>query len=523
MAELTAVVARAQAVVAQELARVWPQVTTGDLGQVERLVQAALRPVGSVVVEGAVQQRETVAEPRRPHCAQCRGRLRLVGRRPRVLAGLVGEYRLRRAYYQCRRCKGGVAPLDAVLGLGSEYCSPGLAAVLCRLGIESAFVLVPDLVQATLGTSVDDETVRRLVERVGAVAELEQARQAAWALPPGAAAPSVLLVSVDGVLVPAREGWHEAKVGRLAALGPATRQDPKTGRRIWRLGPSTYCAGLEEADGFWRRVAREAVRCGLGRGVRTVVLLADGAAWIWLAGRTHLALAGVEVVEIVDYYHACEHLGAVAAAVFSHSALRRQAWLVPLRRRLRDQGVGVVLRALAKLRPQSGAAVEEVRKAQAYFTTHAARMNYPAFAARQFPIGSGAIESTCRHLVQLRAVQAGMRWRADHLQGVLSLRALHRSGRWTAFWARLPLWQSRTQRPPARATAAAASTVAPTPPVPEVGAAAPPSAPDGAVATRVCPAPSDATPAGTPPPRKPWQGGPTHRWRRRSLTRHRAA
>jgi hypothetical protein len=513
--ELTAVVARAQAVLARELARVWPQVEAGDLGQVEQLVQQALRPVGSAVVEAAVQQRGATHAPRRPRCEQCGRRLRLVAQRRRVLAGLVGEYRVRRAYYQCRRCKGGAAPLDAALGLGSEYCSPGLAAVLCRLGIESAFVLVPDLVQATLGTRVDDETVRRLVERVGAVAEMEQARQAAWALAPTTAAPAVLLVSVDGVLVPERDGWHEAKVGRLAALGPTVQHDRKTGRAIWQLGPSTYCVGLEEADRFWRRVAREAVRCGLGRGVRTVVLLADGAEWIWLAGRTQLGLAGVDVVEIVDYYHACEHLGTVAAAVFSHSPVRRHAWLVPLRRRLRDHGVGAVLRALAKLTPQTAAGVEEVRKAREYFTTHAARMNYPAFAARRFPIGSGAIESTCRHLVQLRTVQAGMRWRPDHLQAVLSLRALHRSGRWAAFWASRPLWRARTLR-------ATASSIAPTRTAP-----APTAPPAPAVGTAPVPAPCTsrpaAAPASTPPPRKPWQGSTTHRWRLRSLTHQRAA
>lgn len=505
MEELTAVVARAQAVLAQELARLWPQLGEGDLGQIERAVQAALRPVGGAVVEGVVARRAAQDAPRRPRCGPCGRRLRLVARRGRVLAGLVGEYRVRRPYYQCRHCKGGAAPLDAALGLGGEYCSPGLAEVACRLGIETAFVAVPDLVQTTLGTAVDAETVRRLVERVGAVAELEQERQAAWGLA-SVAPPPLLLVSVDGVFVPERDGWHEAKVGRLAALGPAVRRDRKTGRSSWQLGASTYCVGLEEADRFWERLAREAVRAGLGRGVRTVVLLADGAAWIWLAGRTQLALAGVEVVEIVDYYHACEHLGTVASAVFPHTPVRRHAWLVPLRRRLRDQGVAPVLHALAKLRPPTEGGREEVRKARAYFTEHAARMDYPAFAARQFPIGSGAIESACRHLVQLRAVQAGMRWRPDHLQAVLSLRALQRSGRWAAFWAARPLVCARLHR------AIAAAQVAPRP---DAHAGAPP-----APTTPPLPVPPPAASLQTPPSSahpRPWQRR-RHPWRGRSLS-----
>lgn len=513
MEELTAVVARAQAVLARELTRVWPQVGEGDLGQIERVVQAALRPVGAAVVEGAVARREAQDTPRRPRCGSCGRRLRLVARRGRVLAGLVGEYRLRRAYYQCRRCKGGVAPLDAALGLGSEYCAPGLAAVACRLGIETAFVLVPELVRATLGTAVDAETVRRLVERVGAVAELAQERQVVWGLASAPAPPPLLLVSVDGVFVPERDGWHEAKVGRLAALGPAVRRDRKTGRLSWQLGASAYCVSLEEADRFWVRLAREAARAGLGRGVRTVVLLADGAAWIWLAGRSHLGLAGVEVVEIGDYYHACEHLGTVASAVFAHTPLRRSAWLVPLRRRLRDHGVAPVLRALAKLRPTTVLGREEVRRPLAYFTEHAARMDYPAFAARQFPIGSGAIESTCRHLVQLRAVQAGMRWLPGNLQAVLSLRAVHRSARWAAFWADRPLLRAQQHRAAAAGVAAAAAK-APT--------TAPPAPPTPHNPSTAAPSTAPPPPAAATAPPRPWQPG-RHPWRGRALSYEQSA
>jgi hypothetical protein len=177
--------------------------------------------------------------------------------------------------------------------------------------------------------------------------------------------------------------------------------------------------------------------------------------------------------------------------------------LVPLRRRLRDHGVAPVLRALAKLRPGSEHGREVVRKARAYFTEHAARMDYPTFAARQFPIGSGAIESTCRHLVQLRAVQAGMRWRPEHLQAVLSLRALQRSGRWAAFWATRPLLRSRPQR----ATAGALATPMVTP--------AAPTAPSVPSLT----APQTPAPSLLP---RPWQPR-RHPWRSRPLSTTRSA
>ena len=100
--------------------------------------------------------------------------------------------------------------------------------------------------------------------------------------------------------------------------------------------------------------------------------------------------------------------------------------------------VAPILAALGELTPTTPAGSEEVRKALGYFTTNAARMNYPAFVARQLPIESGAVESACKTLIEEREKGAGMRWTKTGAQVVATLRALQRSGRWTAFWATHP-------------------------------------------------------------------------------------
>lgn len=156
---------------------------------------------------------------------------------------------------------------------------------------------------AHLGVRVGEEVARLATEAAGAVAEADQRDRGRWAVPEGAV-PAILVVEVDGVLVRERGAWHEAKVARVAPLGPATRTDPESGREQLALGPSSYAIGYEDADASWARAAREAYRRGLGRGVGTVVVLADGADWIWRQGRTQLAPPGVAVVEIVDFFHA---------------------------------------------------------------------------------------------------------------------------------------------------------------------------------------------------------------------------
>src|SRR5215207_6425136 len=454
-----AMIAELGDVFVSEVRRVGPTLVGGDLDGIERALQDLGRRVLGRVVERAVAVIAAQQPSAPPSCPGCQRVMRPVeAARQRQLQGLVGDYSLRRAYYCCGGCHTGAAPLDARLGLGRGMLSPGLERVASRVGIEAAFGSAAGLLRETLRVEVAEEAVRRVTEGIGAVAEAEQ--QAAMAAaevggaPPadaGEPPPSALLVEVDGVHVPLARSWNEMKVGVVAPLGPATATDPESGRERLVVGPQSACAGFEEAATFWSRVYAEACRRGLGLpSLALVVLLGDGADWIWRYGRQFLALKGVELVEIVDLYHAVEHLWTVAHAVFGASSPTAAAWVAPLKGALLAEGVGPVLAALEELAALADtvAAAEEVRKARGYFTTNAARMDYPTFVARQLPIGSGAVECACKTLVQARAKQAGMRWSQAGVQPVVSLRALHRSGRWDQFWRSQP----QRRRPPIAST-----------------------------------------------------------------------
>lgn len=143
-------------------------------------------------------------------------------------------------------------------------------------------------------------------------------------------------------------------------------------------------------------------------------------------------------MQIVDIYHAFEHLAVVCNAVFGQGSTAAKEYLDTLKKRLEVEGVAPILEALGELQPQSTDASEEVRKAINYFYTHAAYMDYPSFRAQKLPIGSGAIESTCKTLIQKREKGAGMRWTETGAQAVATLRALYKSGRWDKFWQTHP-------------------------------------------------------------------------------------
>jgi len=392
--------------------------STDDLAGLERRLQAVGRAVLGQVVERVLAERAAHEGGERRPCPHCGGPMRRVDwARARHIEGVVGDYTIRRAYDLCDACRCGQAPLDVRIGLGPGTLSPLLLRTVCRLGIEAPFETAMDAARDTLGVTVPEETARRDTEGIGAVAEADQqadveaARAGRVIAATAAINTGVLAVAVDGVQAPHRDGWHEIKVGTVAPLGPGLRVDAETRRTHLAWGAASYCAGGEEAEAFWWRVYAEACRRGLGTpAVRTVVLLGDGAEWIWQRARHFLRVQGVELVEIVDIYHAYEYLWAVGNAVFGVGSARAAGWVQPLKDRLYEQGAAPVLAALAALSPDTDAAAEAIRIARGYVTTHAARLDYPRFVARRLPIGSGAVESTCKVLIAARAKGAGMRW-----------------------------------------------------------------------------------------------------------------
>jgi len=286
-------------ILAEELRAAGPELLRADLDGIEARLQAVSRRVCGATLERVLAVRVAPHGERAP-CPARGGLLRLVAQaRGRALQGLTGDATLVRPTYVCARadCGCGHAPLDAEVGLGAETLMPRLARVVCRAGITGAFD-----------------------EAVGAVAEAAQqadsarARRGELTRPAGGAADMV--VAVDGCQAPLVDGWHEVTVGRAAPLGPATRTDHRSGRTYLAWGTATICAGLEGAEECWWRVAVTAWRAGLGQQTRRVVVRGDGAEWIWNRAAHVLGGPGVTVGEVLDIFHAYEHLWDAGRAVF---------------------------------------------------------------------------------------------------------------------------------------------------------------------------------------------------------------
>jgi hypothetical protein len=324
-----------------------------------------------------------------------------------------------------------------------QQTSPGLARWEATLGALTTFREAAKLLAELAGVHVGSETLRTHAERIGTDLEGQQRVAIEYveaAHEPAAAeydpAPGELVVETDGVMVRYRDrqldgavvdsDWHEVRLGVVG------------GWQEHRLTQSSYVAAREPAVAFARRLGAEAARRGAldvvrwhpwdgtPAELRPVVVLGDGAHWIWEYVAT---LFGSERTEIVDWYHASEHVWTLAKALHGEDTPATKLWATTGLAHLWQGGSKQLLAWLEATQPDTASAATTLKRERGYFSTNAPRMQYPAFRTRRLPIGSGAVEASAKHLVQQRMKRAGSRWSDLGARAILDLRCHLLSGR----------------------------------------------------------------------------------------------
>lgn len=436
-----------------------------------RLTQDCLLPALAAVVE---EQRQQVERDPAAATCPCGQPAHYKGAASRTLVTQAGLLTFRRAYYYCGACQTGFYPLDRALGLGPGQFSEGVQAGVCRLGAELPFERAAATYTALTGVPISARAVARVTEARGAAWEEELAEERA-ALLAGTALPAAAprlpdagrwVVALDAARACFRDGWHEIKIGVVGRAQPTQRpgRDPGSWRPGAQVGKQSYLAHVGSMSGAAERLYAEVVRRGCDPGEEAVLCVGDGAPSIWNEFATHFPRR----VEILDWYHAVEHIWAAGNGVFGEGTAPAAAWVAARKEELWAGDVPAVVRALqtaAAQESRGGAAAEEVH----YFTTNAGRMAYAVYRAAGYPLGSGIVESGCKQVVGQRAKGAGMRWRAAGVQAVLTLRASLLSGEWEALWATR---RRRTQGSPPKTAPAAAGGAVPRAAAPAIGLAA---------------------------------------------------
>jgi hypothetical protein len=368
-------------------------------------------------------------------CPQCGKRLTARRDQDKWVRTLLGTIRPVRDYFYCHRCRESYIPLDEQLDLGTNSLGGGLEETICLQAVRMPFEEVSAMLEHSHLIEVDDNTIERTVLRVGSdlVAHKEQDVERVWqaAEPPamaGAEAPQRRYISTDGTHVHLQAGWKEAKVAAIYETETVRQPD---GTAKVRAVDITYVVSFDEAATFAQHVYVEAARRGLHQ-AEEVIVLGDGAEWIW----NHIADVCDDPVEILDFYHASQHVWAAGQALYGEDTPETDRWVEQCLDDLLTDGPDALLSRLWRAADEaSGAAREAVIDEINYFTKRKHRMLYPELRAAGYHIGSGSVESACQRILGARLKQSGMIWSREGAQAMAQLRATVLSGRWDEYWA----------------------------------------------------------------------------------------
>ncbi len=371
-----------------------------------------------------------------------------VGYRDMHLGTVLGPVAVRRAYYHCDECGTGVVPRDAEIGVSGASMTPGLRAMVARAAAVAPFAKAAALLGELAGVELTAKRVERSGEGDGkalqaSISAEAEAMAAGTVAPLGRGGPvDKLYVAVDGTGVPtvpegtagrpgkSPDGRARTREAKLGVVFTQSTLDEK-GRPVRDPASSSYVASMEPVGTFASLVDAEAARRGSAR-ARQVIVLGDGAPWIWALAGEHFPGA----VHIVDLYHAREHLHDLGAMVAPNLGSTAPAWLAERLAEL-DRGDITALASAARGLSLPEAKTAEVEKALRYFETNSSRMRYAEFREQGLFVGSGAIEAGCRSIVAQRLKLSGMRWSVRGASAILGLRCEEASGRWEEIWARV--------------------------------------------------------------------------------------
>ena len=378
-------------------------------------------------------------------CA-CGQPARYAGRRAKTFASVLGPLTLERAYYHCAACDAGFCPRDRALGLVDTSLSPGVLRMVGLVGAMVSFEEGHELLRELAGVDVATKHVERAAEDLGReIAEDEQhVVESPVANEPLA---PTLYLGMDGTGVPVRkaevvdrsgkqpDGSAKTREVKLVTIWSAEGRD-EDGTPVRDDGSISYSAAIESAaqkdtdetpSAFAARVEREATRRGFDRATRRAVL-GDGAKWIWNLADEHFP----DAVQIVDRFHAKQHLSDVAKSIYGAGSDLGEQWARERHDELDAGDIDAVLNALRVHSPKD----DEARKCVDYVERNRGRMHYPEFRAAGLCTSTGVVEAGCKVAIGTRCKRAGMHWTVAGADAIIALRCCKLSGRFEEFWER---------------------------------------------------------------------------------------
>ena len=415
-----------------------------DLEAVEMLVRASMHRAGVAALERLLSM--PAPEPEHVTCS-CGRAAKHHGRRAKQIMTALGRVCFERGYYLCPHCHQGHSPRDRELDVEGVACSPGVRRMMAVVGSDTSFDQGREQLQLLAGIEVTAKAVERHAEAIGAgieACEQEEIRRAKQLELPDVCAPKApfFYIEMDGTGVPVVKAETEGRAGKVAGQPAHTREAKlgcvftqtgvdEEGRPVRDEDSTSYVAAIETAEEFGLRLYNEAWRRGWSRAQNKVVI-ADGAIWIWNLADQHFPGA----TQIVDLFHARQHLWELSAKLFSQDEKARKRWMARCLDRLERGKIEALVKIIRESAPASADLSKIVANEAEYFARNAERMRYPTFREQGLFVGSGVVEAGCKTAIGARLKRSGSFWTVDGANAIIALRCCRLSRRFEDYWER---------------------------------------------------------------------------------------
>jgi len=413
-----------------------------DLESLEMCVRSSMHRVGSIMLEKLLNSDGGDYRGRTIPCDKGHN-LEFIEYRDKEVLTVLGDVKVKRAYYYDKECKSGFSPKDKALDIEGTSFSPGVRRMMGRVGAYRPFALGHEDIKEMAGISINAKEVERASHQLGQEAEefyKEQGEQAlSDKIVPIKSVP-VMYICMDGTGVPVvkeetankkgkgEDGQAKTREVKLGCIFTQTTVDKK-GHPVRDEESTSYAGAIETAEEFGSRIYAEAKRRGIDR-AKKVCVIGDGAQWIWNIADEQFYGA----TQIIDLYHAREHYWNVGKVFFADYKKKLNRWTDKRRKELDSGEVEKVIKAIKQLSSSTEHEEDVIEKESSYFDKNKERMRYADFRREGLFVGSGVVEAGCKTVIGQRLKQSGMHWTVDGANSIIALRCCFFSNRWEDFW-----------------------------------------------------------------------------------------
>jgi hypothetical protein len=415
-----------------------------DLESWEFALRQAVLAAGANLLEDMLEGLGSGRQDEQLRC-DCGATMRSRGRKDKRIKTILGDIQLKRSIFVCPPCGLSRIPADEILGVIRTGFSPGVRRMMARAGQRDTFKEARDDLKIFAEIEVCAKDVERVAEATGQQIEQWHSKERADLLEEQTKVENmepieVMYISYDGTGVPMvpweptlgkakqKEASSKTREVKLGCVFTQTERDEK-GFPIRDQDSTTFVGAIESSAEFGLRIYAEALRRGL-ENAQKVAVIADGARYNWEIAALHFP----HCIQIVDLYHAREHLHELCALVIpagGNELIRMEThW-----RTILDEGrIEDIINSAALLTPQSGERREKIKKEIGYFENNAHRMKYANYRAQGLFVGSGVVEAGCKTVIGKRLKQSAMKWTVRGANSIIALRCCYLSARMEDFW-----------------------------------------------------------------------------------------